>query len=348
MVSIPIRIQKASFRLSTMITPTNRLGRASALLLLTQLVDPGVTVTARASEPPPHHEVSARAGDLSLRLRQESAGISLRSLQDVALGEELLSTNAAPLFNLTLRQVGTKEEVRVAADEGWKLTTLRQTRDGLEARWEQPVDASLAGIAVMASARADRRHSAWHWKFRVENRNASWSVWRVVFPQLALADFGEQDNVFIPRGPGEVKHHLGERTFTYTGKYTDAWCTMQFMAAYREGEHPTGLYVAMHDPWGSTKEIGLHRDPGLSSVRLRFDHPAPNMGRAGNDFELSGEAVWQLLRGDWFAAAQIYKAWARQEAKWWPRLTAEGRADTPRWMRELNVWAQNAGVSGKG
>ena len=69
------------------------------------------------------------------------------------------------------------------------------------------------------------------------------------------------------------------------------------------------------------------------------------MGRAKNDFVLSGEAVWQLLRGDWYDAAQIYKAWARQEAKWWPRQTAAGRSDTPLWMRELNVWAQTGGTS---
>lgn len=325
-------------------TPIQRLWRAPALAVLLRLVDPEEILAARAPEPPSRGALSVQAGDLSICLQQEETGIRLAGLQDVALGEELLSTNPSPLFNLTLRQIGSKEEVRLGADAGWRQTTLRKTRDGLEARWEQPVDANLAGIAVTATARADRRNSAWHWKFRVENRSPNWSVWRVVFPQLALADFGAQDSVFVPRGPGEVKRNLGDRTFTYTGKYTDAWCAMQFMAAYREGAHPTGLYVAMHDPWGSVKEIGLHRDPGLESVRMRFDHPAPDMGRAGNDFVLSGEAAWQLLRGDWFDAAQIYKAWARKEAKWWPRLTAEGRADTPRWMRELNAWAQTGGA----
>ena len=332
------------FQPSTMIAPTTRFWCASALVLLMRFAGSGDAVAAPATESLPHGTLSARAGDLSLRLRQEDTGIRLLSLQDAALGEELLSTNQSPLFTLTLRQVGAKEEVRLVADEGWRQTALRKTRDGLEARWEQPVDASLAGIAVTATAHADQRHHAWRWKFRVENRSAGWSVWRVAFPQLALADFGARDCVFVPQGSGVVKRNLGDRTFTYTGKYTDAWCVMQFMAAYREGEHPTGLYVAMHDPWGSRKEIVLHRDPGLESVRMKFDHPAPDMGRAGNDFVLSGEGVWQLLRGDWFDAAQIYKAWARKEAKWWPPLTAEGRADTPLWMRELNVWAQANGT----
>ena len=338
-------VPQAEFQLSTMNAPITRFWRALALLMLMRFVEPVGTIAALPSNPPPPGDLAARAGDLRMVLRREGHGVRLLSLYDAECREELLGTSQLPLFNLTLRQVGSKEQVQLGADDGWRQTTLRKTRDGLEARWEQPVDANLAGIAVTATARADQRHHAWRWKFRVENHSAGWSIWRVVFPQLALADFGARDCVFIPRGAGEVKRNLGDRTFSYTGKYTDAWCTMQFMAAYRDGEHPTGLYVAMHDPWGSRKEIVLHRDPGLESVRMRFDHPAPDMGRAKNDFVLSGEAVWQLLRGDWFDAAQIYKAWARKEAKWWPRLTSEGRADTPLWMRELNVWAQTGGTS---
>ena len=313
-------------------------------MLLTRFVDPGDTVAALPPEPLPHGALSARAGDLCMLLRQQTNGVRLLSLYDSACREELLGTNPPPLFSLMLRQVASKKEARLGADDGWRRTTLRQTPDGIEARWQEPADESLAGIAVVAAARADRRNHAWHWKFRVENRSADWSVWRVVFPQLALADFGTNGAVLFPRGPGEVQKNLGHRTFRYSGKYPDAWCSMQFMAAYRDGEKPTGLYVAVHDPWGSTKEIILQSDADTGSTQMRFDHPAPDMGRAGNDFKLSGEAVWQLLRGDWFDAAQIYRAWARKEAKWWPRLAAEGRTDTPLWMRELNAWAMTGGA----
>jgi hypothetical protein len=55
--------------------------------------------------------------------------------------------------------------------------------------------------------------------------------------------------------------------------------------------------------------------PSEQAVELAFDHPAPNMGRSGNTFELSGAAVWRLLRGDWFDAAVTYRDWVRKEAK---------------------------------
>ena len=316
---------------------------AAALILLTPSLSPGNTLSETGHKTVRPATLSAKAGDLSILLSHEASGIGVLSLRDLAQDTELLSTNRVPLFTLVLRPVGSKEEVRLNADEGWQELRLHKTREGLEAYWGKPADTNFADLSVVATARADQRHHAWRWKFHVQNPSKTWSVWHVFFPQLALADFAQHGNVFVPRGPGEVQRDLGDRTFTYTGKYTDAWCTMQFMADYRDGDHPTGLYVAMHDPWGSYKQISLLRDPGFESVRMRFDHPAPDMGRGATDFILSGEAVWQLLRGDWFDASQIYKAWARKEAKWWPRLTTEGRADTPLWMRQLNVWAQTSG-----
>ena len=64
------------------------------------------------------------------------------------------------------------------------------------------------------------------------------------------------------------------------------------------------------------------------------------MDVAGSSYASPGEAVWQVLRGDWFDAAMIYRGWVRQSAAWYPKLTPEGRADTPLWMRELPLWVQ--------
>jgi hypothetical protein len=96
-----------------------------------------------------------------------------------------------------------------------------------------------------------------------------------------------------------------------------------------------------------TKDLVLQSDPATRSLRLSFEHPVPNMGLAGNSFALEGEAVWGLLRGDWFDAAIIYRSWAQREAKWWPPLGRDGRPDTPRWMRELNAWTMTGGAPGE-
>lgn len=290
--------------------------------------------------------IEARAGELLLTLRSATNGIGVVGLRDVAWNEQLLATNALPLFSVTLRHAQTKEELRLSAEDGWRDTTVRRKRNGLELQWRRPANEKIGAVAVTATAALDRRHSAIRWKFRVENASADWSVWRVVFPQLALADLGAKGAVLFPRGPGEVQAGVLQRAFQYHGEYPGGWCAMQFMAAYCEGDKPTGLYVGLHDPFGSTKDLEVTSDPATRSARLAFDVPAPDMGRAGNDFALEGEAVWQLLRGDWFDAAMIYKDWARRQARWWPRLGREGRSDTPPWMRELSAWALSGGAPG--
>jgi len=315
---------------------------AAALALLFVGSAPVSAVAQSASHP--LSSVRLAAGDLELVLARTTNGLRLASLFDLKQRQELLATNALPLFNLTLRQTGGKAETQLTADTGWQETSLRRTANGLEVRWSKPREAALEGLSVSATATADSRRSAWHWRLSVANRNHDWGVWRVLFPQIALGDLGEGAAVFFPRGPGEVQRNVWQRALTYRGNYPGGWCAMQFMAAYREGDKPTGLYLALHDPWGSTKDLALESNPATDSVRLRFDHPAPDMGQAGHDFELSGQAVWQLLRGDWFDAARIYRDWARREARWWPRLTAEGRADTPRWLRDLNAWAMTGGA----
>ncbi len=285
------------------------------------------------------------AGDLALTLRGSAQGIVLDRLLDARSGQDLLATNPLPLFSVTLHPIGSTNEPTLTADRGWRECTVRRRGSRLELRWSQPVDEALAGcsVTVVATPGAD----AIRWTLRVDNSSTNASVWRVVFPQIALADWGTNAAVFFPRGPGEVQRGVWARAFNYHGDYPGGWCSMQFLAAYRGGENPPGLYVGTHDPWGCPKDLTVRSDPAARTVRLSFDHPAPNMGIAGNDFTLEGQAVWRLLRGDWLDAARIYRDWAHREARWWPRLNRDGRADTPRWMRELNAWAMTGGAPGE-
>lgn len=291
--------------------------------------------------------VTANAGDLCLTLQPTPDGIHIVDLRDRKSDERLLATNPLPLFHVTLRQVNATQEVRLAADAGWKHVRARPRRSALELQWTQPTNDFIGAVTIHATAALDPRHHAIRWRFRVENGSTHWSLWRVVFPQLAVADLGTNGAVFFPRGPGEVQRAVWQRAFRYRGDYPGGWCSMQFLAAYREGAQPTGLYVGVHDPFGGTKNLDVKTEPAAHSLRLAFDVPASDMGRAGNGFVLDGEAVWQLLRGDWFDAAMIYKQWAQREARWWPRLGKEGRADTPPWMRELNAWALGGGAPGE-
>ena len=285
-------------------------------------------------------------GDLCMILEQTPDGVRILNLFDSASNRQLLASQPLPLFSLTLRHARTKEEIRLAADVGWKKADIRlPAREGIDIDWQQPKDERLGNLRVVARATPDHRANALRWSLKVDNDSDQWIVRRVVFPQLAVGELGPQAEVLFPRGPGEVQTGVWRRPFRFHGTYPGGWTCMQFMAAY-DRQSNTGLYVATHDPWGSTKDINVEGRPADRAVVLAVDHPAADMDSPGNDFELAGEAVWQLLRGDWFDAAIIYRDWARKNAKWFPKLTADGREDTPLWMRELPVWVLGGGAPG--
>lgn len=292
---------------------------------------------ASASEP-----ARLITGDLALAVSKRPDGLLLESLYDLGRKRELLSTNRLPLFSFTLHRSGHQEEVRLAADTGWERTSVALHRSRLELRWEKP-DPKFGAITVTAVAAAYPGQSSIHWDLKIENNGSEWGIWRVVFPQVSLATLPDKAVALFPRGPGELQSDVWKRPFSYHGNYPGGWCSMQFMAAYGSGPGATGLYLGLHDPWASVKDLALESDPASQSLRMRFDSPAPNMGVAGNGFTLSGKAVWQLLRGDWYDAAMIYKTWAGKEARWWPVLNRGERRDTAPWMRQLSVWVQAGG-----
>lgn len=300
------------------------------------------------------------AGDLGMVFQQTSEGVELLNLSDASTGRQLMAAKSLPLFALTLRDASAKEPnaktkesaaaakaqdlVQLDASAGWKDVQIAAVAGpGVEIRWEKPTDTRLSGLSVKATAKASPADQSIRWTLKVENPSKQWSVWHVVFPQVAVADLGPGASVLFPKAAGEVKQDVWQRDFNFQGRYPGGWTSMQFLAAYSQ-DRKTGLYVAVHDPWASTKEIKVQSRPSQQAVLFSFDHPAPDMGVAGNRFQLCGEAVWRLLRGDWFDAAIMYRDWVRREARWYPKLTSEGRPDTPLWMRELPVWALSGGT----
>lgn len=297
------------------------------------------------------------AGDMGILLEQVSGGLRLQSLYDLRRERELLDRDNPALFVLTLRDAETRESMALGADAGWRSVTVDKSRSGFRLKWSNPTDSRLDGVDVIIHGQPDPRQHAIRWSLQVENRSPRWSLWRVVFPQVAVADLGEGATVLFPRGPGEIQRGVWHRDFRYNSTYPNGWCSMQFMAAYTETPSPTGLYFALHDPMGSTKDLGLRSQPAQRSVRLFFDIPVPNMGKARNSFTLSGQAVWQLLRGDWYDAARIYRQWVIREARWYPRgenassrLHNVGAWAAPRplktfreWMRDLPAWSLASG-----
>ncbi len=285
-------------------------------------------------------------GELGLALETTGDGVDLLAVVDLAHGNDLLAEAPLPLFRLTLRRIGKEGDVRLAATDGWEEVTARKTPAGFLVRWAGRSERGPERLRVELKAFADEEASAVRWNMKAENDSEEWTLWRARFPQFALRRPGDAPNLLIPRGPGEVQGNVWGTDFQYGGTYPGGWMApMPFMAAYDE-QGGSGLYIAIHDPHGATKDLAASSTPDRPRVILTWDVPVPNMSRAGNDYELPGQAVWKLMRGDWYDAAVFYRDFVRAEADWFPKLTHQGRADSPRWLRELCAWTIGGGGMG--
>ena len=284
------------------------------------------------------------AGEMGLVLEETAYGVRPLTLFDSTTDSEFLTAEPLPLFRVTLQDAVSKEEVILEANSDWTAAQIQPVDPvSWHVLFERPKDERLGEMAVSVPIRAESISNALHFDIHIRDVPEPWCVRRFVFPQLKLAEIGEKATVLYPSTSGRIESNPWRHYFNYNkGGYPGGFATMAFLAAY-DHDGKAGLYFATHDPWASERDISVESCIAERAVVFSFDYPAPDMDQPGNGFELSGEAVWQLFRGDWFDASIIYRDWVREHAKWYPELSVNGREDTPLWMRELPAWVRDFG-----
>jgi hypothetical protein len=278
------------------------------------------------------------AGELRGILEQTGDNFRLLSLLDLATGTEFLEPTSVPLFRINLQNLDNKDSAELRADPGcWSVVRCKVTDEqSWLIEYESPVDLRLTGATVAIPIDVDDASNRIRLGIRVQGVPMPWAVVEVKFPQFTLADHGPQTCVLFPQGSGRV---LNE-PFGYRGRYPSGSASMPYFAVY-DSQGKAGLYVGTHDPWASWRDILIVKNTEPGDIGLNFTYPAPNSDQPGNDFQFPGEAVWQVFRGDWYDATLIYRDWVQANAKWYPKLSENGREDTPLWMRELPVWIRS-------
>lgn len=283
---------------------------------------------------------SFTSGGLGLVAEVRPQGFKIVSLYDLQRARELTAAQSLPLFTLRTHSPDPADsEVRLfGSHENWDDCRIEKQPKGFRLIFVQK-DGDKTLLKVTVDARADSAASGWRWKLSADNSRAPFAIQNVDFPQITMASPGANDVGFYPRAAGVLQPKPVEKNFRAGDTYPAGYCTMQFMTSYSNAPGGTGLYVARHDPKAVIKHVTMAADVEARGLQMTFNELAENPYTAGNGFSLSGEGVWQLLHGDWYDAALIYKDFVTREASWYPALTDEGRADTPLWYRQLDTWA---------
>jgi hypothetical protein len=284
-------------------------------------------------------------GRIGLGFTATKQGVSLVSFYDLLAEREFLSGEEMPIWSLTVAADDGKEQ-RLTSSEGFDEFRAKESPGGeaaervIEMEWRGETAEGGGKLLVTCSISLAGEKSSW--RMKVDNASAAASIRNVGFPRVSLGAIGESaedDFLVVPHGSGGLRAAPLRTRSGFSGRYPGGWCSMQFFSHY---DADGGLYFAIHDPFASTKDLRASVADGRS-VEASVEWPAPDSGVPGNDWECPGEAVLQVFHGDWFDAAQIYKRWVADEAKWWPEKGKWGRSDTPAWFQDIAVWALTGG-----
>lgn len=291
---------------------------------------------------------------LDLHFSAEGNG-ALSALVDPETGCDLIRDRRAPglLWRLAVRRsVGGEVEWLDSSQaasftwheergEGGAVLTL--TTSGLPGR-------DLA-VTVRVGLADDSALSAW----RVEVRGLAQTevLWQVACPVVSgLVKLGEpapgeslvapvQGEGYLFRNPFEVRDHLplragpGPETAdvgvgSAGGRYPGG-IALQMLALYND---QAGVYFAAHDAGQHPKDLvmgpwpQLGEGPVLAMTHLTAEIP-------GQDWTQPYDAMLGVFHGDWYDAADIYRAWATRQ--WW--------CEKKLWERDIPGWVR-AGVGG--
>jgi len=171
---------------------------------------------------------------------------------------------------------------------------------------------------------------------------------RVWGPQVPLAPLGAssaEDFLLLPQAHGQVVDnvHAAERRAFGRGRdrltciartrYPSKMGALQ-MVFY--GAPGGGLLLMTPDPSRRIKELVVDRADGV--LRVAFVHYLAGAAPLGERVECPYPVRVQWISGDWYDAAQAYRAWAVSQS--WCRESLATRRSTPDWFRNTPVWAR--------
>lgn len=116
---------------------------------------------------------------------------------------------------------------------------------------------------------------------------------------------------------------------------------MQFMALECGGEEcGNAVYFGLHDSSASYKRFGLYGARDCDSATMMARHFPASPVPPGGHWQCPYPICLGLFRGNWLAAAEIYRSWAIRQ-QWCRCGKVSSRHDLPSWAAATGVWYWN-------
>jgi hypothetical protein len=223
------------------------------------------------------------------------------------------------------------EEI-IAEEPAWRLVWSEFSRD------------AAPGLRVVVDVSLDAATAVSAWSIAVEGLEALWPL-SVAFPRVGGLTRQENEVLAVPYWMGERTRDPRTRLNADGHAHRDAWTypgilSMQCLAYYSEGG--PGFYAACDDTEAFGKTFAVFGD-GTDHVGFEVVQLPENTGVSGGAYRSPYRVLLGAFEGDWFTAAERYRAWALQQP--WAKTSRLKTGVTPAWCSETGLWVWNRGHS---
>jgi len=277
-------------------------------------------------------------GLVAVGFARGAQGIALQRLADTKQRVELLAPSESDEWWRI--QFGQADQLTaVSSRQGAGTLRVEQSRAGARAilTWRRLGVPGHSDLVVTVRVTLPRGRAETRWSLELEAQKP-FALWELTFPILAGLR-GEGRSAATPFCWGiEYPDFLTQKPYEAT--YPAGWGAMQFVAVY---DGRTGVYVGADDPRACHKRLALLPDRERKVIRAQIVHYPAGMGEARTRYRLPYPVRLAMVQ-DWMEAAKAYRQWALK-APWSSQGPLSQRRSTPRWLKEVDVWAQASGTA---
>jgi hypothetical protein len=221
--------------------------------------------------------------------------------------------------------------------------SLAGPAQGLDLLWTGFDKSGLPDLNVTVRIRASASGATSRWRIALDGLGGR-RLRDVRFPLIAVAR-QEAETLAVPIWMGERCRRARELLHAGGGLGRWEWeypglLSMQCAAVYREGG--PGLLLTTDDT-ASLRKLFAFSGAGREGLAVEVVHVPPVSREGEGRYETSYETIATAFRGDWFTAAESYRAWALEQP--WVRESRRRRGLTPAWLLDTALWVWNRGRS---
>ena len=210
--------------------------------------------------------------------------------------------------------------------------------------WEEFGLDTIPGLRVIAGIALDSKKADARWTIHVEGLAES-SLRSLSFPRVGGFTPLEGETAAVPIWMGEKTSRArallnatpegGRRAWEYPGILSMQWLTVY-------GGNGPGLRVSTNDLAALRKQFILCGD-GRGGLGIEVVH-VPQVGSGTqSQYAPSYEVLTSAFDGDWYTAAEGYRAWAVEQP--WVAQSRVRLGLVPDWVRNTGLWVWNRGPS---